>query len=93
MDLLHNIMLSTTEKIKEETEAAVETVKDNQNVGTTERIISGIAAVAIGAYAVKKKDSLLGKGLTAVSGFLLTRATTGFCPLNKAIGRNSLLMG
>nr|WP_295932217.1 DUF2892 domain-containing protein [uncultured Dyadobacter sp.] len=86
-------MLSTTEKIKEETEAAVETVKDNQNVGTTERIISGIAAVAIGAYAVKKKDSLLGKGLTAVSGFLLTRATTGFCPLNKAIGRNSLLMG
>ncbi len=92
-DLLHNIMQSTTEKIKEEAQAAAQTVKDNQNVGMTERIISGIAAVAIGAYAVKKKDSLLGKGLTAVSGFLLTRATTGFCPLNKAIGRNSLLVG
>ncbi|WP_166444650.1 YgaP family membrane protein [Dyadobacter bucti] len=86
-------MQSTTEKIKEEAQAAAQTVKDNQNVGMTERIISGIAAVAIGAYAVKKKDSLLGKGLTAVSGFLLTRATTGFCPLNKAIGRNSLLVG
>ena len=61
--------------------------KDNQNVGMTERIISGIAAVALGAWAVKKKDTLLGKGLTGVSGFLLTRATTGFCPLNKAIGR------
>lgn len=91
-DLLHNIMQSTTEKIKEEAQAAAQTVKDNQNVGMTERIISGIAAVAIGAYAVKKKDSLLGKGLTAISGFLLTRATTGFCPLNKAIGRNSLLV-
>lgn len=84
-------MESTTEKIKDEAHAVAQTVKDNQNVGITERIISGIAAVAIGAYAVKKKDTMLGKGLTAISGFLLTRATTGFCPLNKAIGRNSLL--
>lgn len=91
MNLLHHTMQSTAEKIKDEAQAAVQTVKDNQNVGMTERIISGIAAVAIGAYAIKKKDSLLGKGLTAVSGFLLTRATTGFCPLNKAIDRNSLL--
>lgn len=90
-ELIHHTMQSTTEKIKDGAQAAVDTVKDNQNVGMTERIISGIAAVALGAYAVKKKDSLLGKGLTAVSGFLLTRATTGFCPLNKAIGRNSLL--
>lgn len=90
MNLLLNTMLSTTE-IKDEAQAAIQTVKDNQNVGMTERIISGIAAVALGAYAVKKKDSLLGKGLMALSGFLLTRATTGFCPLNKAIGRNSLL--
>lgn len=90
MNLLLNTMLSTTE-IKDEAQAAIQTVKDNQNVGMTERIISGIAAVALVAYAVKKKDSLLGKGLMALSGFLLTRATTGFCPLNKAIGRNSLL--
>lgn len=88
-----NIMQNATDKIKEGAEQAVEVVADNQNVGTTERIISGIAAVALGAYAVQKKNTLLGKGLTAVSGFLLTRATTGFCPLNKAIGRNSLLAG
>lgn len=91
MNLVQEIMLSTTEKIKEEAQAVVETVKGNQNVGMVERIFSGVAAVALGAYAVKKKDSLVGKGLTALSGFLLTRATTGFCPLNKAIGRNTLL--
>jgi uncharacterized membrane protein len=90
-NFLHLIMQTTTEKIKDSAHEAAQVIEDNQNVGMTERIISGLAAVALGAYAIKKKDSLLGKGLTAVSGFLLTRATTGFCPLNKAIGRNSLL--
>ena len=84
-------MPDTTEKLKAGAQKATELVQDNQNVGTTERIISGVAAVALGAYAINKKDTLVGKGLTALSGFLLTRATTGFCPLNKAIGRNSLL--
>lgn len=84
-------MQTTTDEIKDTVQQAAEVIEENQNVGTTERVISGIAAVALGAYAIKRKDSLLGKGLTALSGFLLTRATTGFCPLNKAIGRNSLL--
>lgn len=89
--LLMYSMQTTTDQIKDTANQAAEVIEENQNVGMTERIISGIAAVALGAYAIKKKDSLMGKGLTALSGFLLTRATTGFCPLNKAIGRNSLL--
>lgn len=89
--LLMYSMQTTTDQIKDTAQQAAEVIEENQNVGMTERIISGIAAVALGAYAIKKKDSLMGKGLTALSGFLLTRATTGFCPLNKAIGRNSLL--
>ncbi|MCF0074171.1 DUF2892 domain-containing protein [Dyadobacter sp. CY261] len=82
-----------TEKIEEKAQQVSQVVEDNQNVGTTERIISGVAALLLTIYALKKKNTLLGKGLTAVSGMLLTRATTGFCPVNKAIGRNSLLAG
>lgn len=86
-------MQTTTENIKETAQEVSQVVEDNQNVGKTERIISGIAAAVLSIYAIKKKNTLLGKGLTAASGFLLTRATTGFCPLNKAIGRNSLVTG
>lgn len=84
-------MKTTTEKIQEKAEQVTAVVHDNQNVGTTERIVSGVAAVLLSIYAIKNKNTLMGKGLGAMSGFLLTRATTGFCPLNKAIGRNSLL--
>lgn len=84
-------MQPRTDQIKDATDHTTEIIEENQNVGVIERIISGIAAVAVGAYAIKKKDSLIGKGLTVLSGFLLKRARTVFCPLDKAIGRNSLM--
>jgi hypothetical protein len=86
-------MKTTTENIEEKVGQVAQVIVDNRNVGNTERIISGVAAVLLSIYAMKNKDSTMGKGMAAVSGFLLTRATTGFCPLNKAIGRNSLLNG
>lgn len=83
-------MQPRTDQIEDATHHATEIIEENRNVGVTERI-SGIAAVALGAYAIRKKDSLIGKGLTVLSGFLHKRATTGFCPLNKAIGRKRLM--
>lgn len=84
-------METTTEKIQHKAQDLKQFVKGNQNVGNTERIISAVAGALLAIYAFKKKNSLLGKGLTAASGMLITRATTGFCPVNKATGRNSLL--
>ncbi|WP_138484577.1 YgaP-like transmembrane domain [Dyadobacter bucti] len=84
-------MQTTTEKIKEKAQEVTQLAAKNQNLGKTERIISGVAAALLAVYAVKKKNTLLGNGLTAASGFLFTRATTGICPVNKAIGRNSLI--
>lgn len=83
-------MESTTDKIKEKAQQITQAVKENQNVGNTERIISGLAGIVLTVYGLKKKNSLLGKGLSVIGGMLLTRASTGFCAVNKAVGRNSL---
>src|SRR5262245_31883822 len=61
------------------------------NVGTTERWISGVAAAALAAYAIRRgrrRGALRGMALP-VAGVLLGRAVTGRCPVNQAIGRNS----
>ncbi|MCE7064912.1 DUF2892 domain-containing protein [Dyadobacter sp. CY326] len=82
-------MEPTIEKIKEKVQGATDTVIENQNVGNSERIISGIAGIVLTLYGLKRKDTMLGKGLSIVGGMLISRATSGFCPVNKAVGRNS----
>jgi uncharacterized membrane protein len=81
----------TIDKIKDTVQGATETVIENQNVANTERIISGLAGLVLTLYGLKRKETMLGKGLSIVGGMLISRATTGFCPVNKAIGRNSFV--
>jgi uncharacterized membrane protein len=57
------------------------------NVGRTERLISGLAGVALGLYSLRRRR--LRSFLLPVAGSLLGRAVTGRCPINRAIGRNS----
>lgn len=84
-------MESTVDIVSEKLHDAGEQLKEAQNVGSTERIISLIAGAVLSFYGIQKKDTMLGKGLTFVGGILITRGTTGVCPVNQAIGRNSLL--
>lgn len=84
-------MESAIDFIKDKLTNAGETIGEVQNVGNNERIISVLAGVALVFYGMQKKETLLGKGLTFAGGLLLTRGTTGFCPVNKAVGRNTML--
>lgn len=84
-------MESTIDLVKDKAHEAAETLTDAQNVGNAERIISLAAGLILTVAGIRKKETMLGKGLSLVGGLLITRGTTGFCPLNKAIGRNSLL--
>jgi uncharacterized membrane protein len=62
---------------------------DGINVGRTERLISGVAGVALGLYSLRRKRM---RGLLLpIAGSLLSRAVTGRCAVNRAIGRNSAL--
>jgi uncharacterized membrane protein len=57
------------------------------NVGRNERLISGMAGVALGLYSLRQKRM---RGLLLpIAGSLISRAVTGRCPVNRAIGRNS----
>jgi uncharacterized membrane protein len=84
-------MESTIDFIKEKMHNAGESIDEVQNVGNTERIISVVAGALLTFYGMQKKETTLGKGLTFVGGLLITRGTTGFCPVNKAVNRNSIL--
>ncbi|WP_221392493.1 DUF2892 domain-containing protein [Dyadobacter sp. NIV53] len=84
-------MESTINFIKEKIGNAGDSIDEVQNVGNTERIISIIAGIALTYYGIQKKETLLGKGLTFAGGLLLTRGTSGFCPVNKTIGRNTVV--
>jgi uncharacterized membrane protein len=58
------------------------------NVGRAERWLSMAAGSALAAYAARRRD--LPGGLAAITGAaLLYRGSTGHCPLNSAIGRDS----
>jgi uncharacterized membrane protein len=59
------------------------------NVGTTERWISGVAAAALAAYAIRRKRGGLRALALPLAGALLERALSGRCAVNQAIGRNS----
>lgn len=56
------------------------------NVSDAERIVSGIAGVALTAYAIAQKESAAkALPLGAVGGFLLYRSATGNCPAYTAL--------
>ena len=84
-------MESTINFIKDKIANTGESIGEIQNVGNTERILSFVAGVALVYYGMQKNETVLGKGLTFAGGLLLTRGTTGFCPVNKAVGRNTIL--
>jgi uncharacterized membrane protein len=59
------------------------------NVGSTERLVSGVAGVALGLYSLRRKRF---RGLLLpIAGSLISRAVTGRCAVNRALGRNSAL--
>jgi uncharacterized membrane protein len=67
-------------------------LEDNAvNVGNTERLVSGLAAAAVAAVALRRKR--LRPLLLPLAANLLSRAVTGRCPVNRAIGRNSARPG
>ena len=63
----------------------------NINVGLTERIISISGGLLLGYLGVNNKKPLsFGNiALTLAGGFLLSRGTTGYCPVNEAIDRDT----
>lgn len=63
------------------------------NVGTAERWVSGVAAAALAAFAVRRARGGLRGVALPLAGALLGRAVTGRCPVNQAIGRNSAAPG
>jgi uncharacterized membrane protein len=64
-----------------------QTADDGINVGKTERLVSGIAGAAVIALALRRKR--LRGLLFPLGGSLLSRAVTGRCPVNRALGRNT----
>jgi uncharacterized membrane protein len=60
---------------------------DGVNVGKAERLVSGIAGVAVIALALRRKR--LRRILLPLGGSLLSRAVSGRCPVNQALGRNT----
>lgn len=61
--------------------------EDGINVGQTERLVSGIAGAALIVLALRRKR--LRGLLLPLGGNLLTRAVSGRCPVNRALGRNT----
>jgi uncharacterized membrane protein len=60
---------------------------DGVNVGNTERLVSGIAGAALILLAFRRKR--LRGILLPIGGNLITRAVSGRCPINRALGRNT----
>jgi uncharacterized membrane protein len=64
-----------------------QTADDGINVGKSERLVSAIAGAAVIALALRRKR--LRGVLFPLGGTLLSRAVTGRCAVNRALGRNS----
>jgi uncharacterized membrane protein len=60
---------------------------DAINVGKAERVVSGLAAAAVATVALRRKR--LRPFLFPIAGSLLSRAVTGRCAVNRALGRNT----
>lgn len=61
------------------------------NVGKTERVISGLAAAAVAVVGLRRKR--LRPLLLPLAANLISRAVTGRCPVNRALGRNTARRG
>jgi uncharacterized membrane protein len=61
--------------------------EDGINVGRTERVVSGVAAAAVAVAALRRKR--LRPFLLPIAGSLFSRAVTGRCAVNRALGRNT----
>ena len=61
--------------------------EDEINVGKTERILSGVAAAAVAVVGLRRKR--LRPFLLPIAGSLFSRAVSGRCAINRALGRNS----
>ena len=60
-----------------------------QNLGSTERIASVVGGSLMTIYGITNAKSPIGAAIGLIGGALLFRGTTGFCPVNEAIGRNT----
>ncbi len=58
------------------------------NVGNTERIASVLGGALLAYYGLRKPN-IAGLTMAAVGGIMLFRGTTGYCPVNEAIGRDT----
>ena len=61
--------------------------EDGINVGRTERVVSGVAAAAVAVVALRRKR--MRPFLLPIAGSLFSRAMTGRCAVNRALGRNT----
>jgi uncharacterized membrane protein len=61
--------------------------EDGINVGKTERLVSALGAAAVAAVGIRRKR--LRPLLLPLAANLISRAVTGRCPVNRALGRNS----
>ena len=59
------------------------------NVGSNERIASTVGGAALAIMALRDLKSPSGIGMLLAGGFLLFRGLSGFCAVNKALGRNT----
>jgi uncharacterized membrane protein len=80
-------MESAIDLIKEKITGAGTAISEVQNVNNIERVVSLVAGALATYYGLQRKETALGKGLTFIGGLLITRGTTGYCPVNKAIDR------
>lgn len=85
--------METDEKLKTNAAATSAvppaTGTSNINVGSTERIVSAITGgtlTVLGLRNIRERNGII---MTVAGGLLLFRGVTGFCPVNKAIGRNT----
>jgi len=65
------------------------TADDGVNVGRTERLVSAVAGVGLVVLALRRKR--LRGILLPIGGNLITRAVSGRCPINRALGRNTAI--
>lgn len=68
-----------------------ELLKPEKNINNSERMhsaFSGVALLASGINSMKSKTTL-GVAKSLLGTYLLYRGLSGYCPLNKAIGRDS----
>lgn len=62
---------------------------EDQNVGSSERVISAATGAFITTLGLKHLGSFTGKLLTLVGGTLLYRGLSGYCPVSDAMGRDT----